>query len=361
MANRYWVGGGSSTNWDATGSTNWSATDGGSNNATVPTTGDDVFFKSSANCAINVNTADLNSLDMTGYSGSCSTSTFLKSINIVPTGAGTTNCVLVNFSFSPTNLGRFYLKPPTGATINFYPPSDMGSGELYITAAAGKVSLQGDYYATNFLFYVAGNSGALNFESNGYSLNTMRFNFDTSVIDLTNSTITCRSGQSTPWYCGGASGVNLTIDLTGTTLNLDSSISANQYLGNKTYNIINCSGRFTTVGSATISELNLNNAGNATGLKVTSGSTLTVSTFTTNGYASNLSKIAATSAGTPFNIIKAGGGTISEDYMSIQDCAASPANTWYAGTHSTNVSGNSGWVFSGIPRARAPLPVYHRP
>jgi hypothetical protein len=46
---RYWVGGGSSANWDATGPTNWSATSGGANNASIPTSADDVFFDSASN------------------------------------------------------------------------------------------------------------------------------------------------------------------------------------------------------------------------------------------------------------------------------------------------------------------------
>lgn len=43
-AARFWVGGGSSANWNATSPTNWSATSGGSNNATVPGSSDDVTF-----------------------------------------------------------------------------------------------------------------------------------------------------------------------------------------------------------------------------------------------------------------------------------------------------------------------------
>lgn len=43
-ASRYWVGGGSSTNWNATTNTNWGSVSGGANNATVPTSADDVFF-----------------------------------------------------------------------------------------------------------------------------------------------------------------------------------------------------------------------------------------------------------------------------------------------------------------------------
>lgn len=44
MATRYWVGGGSSANWNATAPTNWSATSGGANDASVPTSVDDVIF-----------------------------------------------------------------------------------------------------------------------------------------------------------------------------------------------------------------------------------------------------------------------------------------------------------------------------
>jgi len=37
---------------------------------------------------------------------------------------------------------------------------------------------------------------------------------------------------------------------------------------------------------------------------------------------------------------------ISCDYMHITNCAATPAATWYAGTHSTDNGGNTGWVFT---------------
>jgi hypothetical protein len=43
-ASRFWVGGGSSANWNAITNTNWSATSGGSNNASVPASTDDVTF-----------------------------------------------------------------------------------------------------------------------------------------------------------------------------------------------------------------------------------------------------------------------------------------------------------------------------
>ena len=88
MADKYWVGGGSSSNWDAASNTNWSATDGGANNASVPANGDDVFLKSAADCALNTHTANLNSFDMTSYTGTLSGT---QNIKIKPS-SGTVVC-----------------------------------------------------------------------------------------------------------------------------------------------------------------------------------------------------------------------------------------------------------------------------
>ena len=43
-ADRYWVGGGSSTNWSATGNTNWGTASGVQDNASVPGSGDNAIF-----------------------------------------------------------------------------------------------------------------------------------------------------------------------------------------------------------------------------------------------------------------------------------------------------------------------------
>lgn len=43
-ASRYWVGGGSSNTWNATGNTNWGSSSGTQDNASVPTSADDVIF-----------------------------------------------------------------------------------------------------------------------------------------------------------------------------------------------------------------------------------------------------------------------------------------------------------------------------
>jgi hypothetical protein len=73
MAARYWVGGGSSANWNATAPTNWSATSGGAGNASVPnSTADTANFdgaggSGNSNCTLSA-IASVNALVITaGY------------------------------------------------------------------------------------------------------------------------------------------------------------------------------------------------------------------------------------------------------------------------------------------------------
>lgn len=44
MAARYWIGGGTNSNWNASPTTNWAATSGGAVRVAIPTSADDVFF-----------------------------------------------------------------------------------------------------------------------------------------------------------------------------------------------------------------------------------------------------------------------------------------------------------------------------
>jgi hypothetical protein len=75
------------------------------------------------------------------------------------------------------------------------------------------------------------------------------------------------------------------------------------------------------------------------------GSTTTVINWTITGTAGNVVTVRSTTGGA-HNLVKIGGGVIAVNYLSITDSSATPANTWYAGANSTNVSNNSGWIFS---------------
>lgn len=81
MAARFWVGGGSSANWNATGPTNWSSTSGGANDQTVPGGTDTVTFDGAgANgntaCTVSVSTGNILSLTFTsGYTNTITQNT----------------------------------------------------------------------------------------------------------------------------------------------------------------------------------------------------------------------------------------------------------------------------------------------
>lgn len=85
---------------------------------------------------------------------------------------------------------------------------------------------------------------------------------------------------------------------------------------------------------------------------VTAGTTQHVTTCSINGSVGQEITLNSTTTGT-FALVKDGGGTISCDYLNIQHSVATPASTWYAGTHSTNnqavATAGSGWIFTDVP------------
>ena len=68
------------------------------------------------------------------------------------------------------------------------------------------------------------------------------------------------------------------------------------------------------------------------------------------GSSSAVTNISSSSSSVPFNIIKFRPGLVICNNVSITRSAATPTNTWYA-INSTNVAGNTGWVF-GPPSRR---------
>lgn len=111
-ASKFWVGGGTSTNWDASPTTNWANTSGGAGNQTVPVAGDSVFFDGNSGTGAAVwNTAiSLATLDCTGSKNLVTHNSILLTISsgnlVLPTGAGGTYTAVSSssqFTFSGTS------------------------------------------------------------------------------------------------------------------------------------------------------------------------------------------------------------------------------------------------------------------
>lgn len=92
MAARYWVAGGASANWDATGNTNWGTASNTQDNAAVPTAADDVYFDGvgtgAANCTIS-SASVARSVNFTGYANTLTHNAgFTLTIGDATAGAG---------------------------------------------------------------------------------------------------------------------------------------------------------------------------------------------------------------------------------------------------------------------------------
>jgi hypothetical protein len=150
MATRYWVGGGSTGAWSATGNTNWGTASGTADNASVPTTGDDVIFDGaggtgSANCTA-FTTTSLNSfVQTTGYTGTF-THTAGTTLTITgndagsPGGAGPTFQIGANSSWTASNATTSVITvTSTTGTVTFTCNSSGSSrniGALTLSGAA---------------------------------------------------------------------------------------------------------------------------------------------------------------------------------------------------------------------------------
>jgi len=115
-------------------------------------------------------------------------------------------------------------------------------------------------------------------------------------------------------------------------------------------------GQLTITGNSTATFNNITNSVQPCTLTIATGlGTPTFINFNLRGTAGNLVTINSNVAGTRATIRKAS-GTVYGDYLSIQDINATgvtgqtnSAPTWYAGPTSTNVSNNTGWIFTRLP------------
>jgi hypothetical protein len=103
-------------------------------------------------------------------------------------------------------------------------------------------------------------------------------------------------------------------------------------------------GALTISGSNTLA--NIQATTRPSTITFTAGTTQTFTAFTLAGTAGNLVTINSVTPGSQFTLSKTS-GTVTASYLSIQDSNATGGATWnaYNGTN-TNVSNNTGWLFS---------------
>lgn len=160
---RFWVGGGATSNWNEAGGgvTNWGTASNTQDNASVPANGDDVFFDGvgtgAADCVVNTQTAILNSFDMTGYANTLSGT---SQIRISGSPGTTQNCI---FDGTITWTGNLSLQPGSSTSfINFTTNGTLFTTISILTGGGTDLVILQDnlsFSASKTNYILLGNSG----------------------------------------------------------------------------------------------------------------------------------------------------------------------------------------------------------
>ena len=203
-----------------------------------------------------------------------------------------------------------------------------------------------------------GSTRALNVERDTF--NTNNFNVTVGLFNSNYSNVRTINMGSGTWTITGtgtvwniATTTNLTLNPSTSTIVLsDTSATARTFAGGGlTYYNLTIGG---TTGTSTLTFTGSNTFNTLSSTKTvahtilfTASTTNTFTTFNINGTSGNVVTIGSVTAAS-HTLAKAGGGTVTADYLSISRSTATPTLTWLA-TNSTDGGNNSGWYFGAFP------------
>jgi len=338
--NRYWVGG--SGTWDVTNVTNWSATSGGAGGAYAPTSIDAVFIDANSGGGTIgvVGSVDAGSLDCTGFTGTLTSDYYA------------TPRLLGNLTLNATATYDLWFGV-FGSTILTSNGAISSGLKPRITVSDGTLTLGDDISFYNIV--ILNNS---TFSTNNHNVTTNLLEiYEASTLNLGSSSITLSYFIIHPEVTlnAGTSTINMRIDV-------QDPYDWEFYGGDHTYYNLNfLTDADTDTGYGGVYDNNtfhsITNSVQPIDVIFQSGYTQTITgTFGVSGTAGNLVTLRSTLPGTQFTLVKAS-GTVSSDYLSLQDSNATGGAAWYAGTHSTDVSNNTGWTFTAPPGGSIPISI----
>lgn len=295
----------------------------------VPLPQDDVVIGAGASGTI---TGDMpragRSIDYTGFTGTLTNSVIATTYGNLTLASGMT---VTNSSVNFAGRGSQTITT-NGKSMN---------STISFAAAGGTYTLQDSLAmlaAGNFTV----NSGTV--DANGFNVSiASNFNFAGGTLFMRSGTFTTTTAVAgTPWTASG------TINAGTSTIVLNNGGGANAQTfsgGGKTYYNLAIQGggsTMTIAGSSTFNGVSIVPGRTVAG---TAGTTQTVASganFSATGTAASPITLQSSSAGTQWTL-SVPSGTVSCDYLVLQDSKATGGATFLAGSHSSNVSGNTGW------------------
>jgi hypothetical protein len=346
---RFWVGGGSANTWAATGNTNWSTSSGGANNASVPTSTDDVCFDSNSGTGNSVIAAviTVKSLDCSGTGGSGSPYT----------GTLTHNAVNLDIENSLTLFSQMtYTIASASSTLNFL-GSTSGQTVTLGGQSTGSVIFNGTGAWTlgssltgasiNSIFTLTKGT----FSTGNFAVTMGKLastNSNTRSLSLGSSTLTL-SQTGTVWDLGTTTGLTFSAGTSTIVFTSNSGAGKTFNGGGLTYNNVTLSiagsGTFTFTGANTFNTLSIDRPpGGGVIFPASTTQTVTALSFA-GGFPPSVVTFTSSSPGTQYTISQAS-GSVCTNYLNLTDSKVTGGASFFAGSDSTNTSDNSGWQFT---------------
>lgn len=197
-------------------------------------------------------------------------------------------------------------------------------------------------------------TGTMTLSRGGF--NTGTYNLTTGLLSITGTgtraftsasgTVTL-SGTGSVWDASTVTGLTFSVGSTVIAIT-DTSASSKTFVGGGLtyYDVVaTATGNGTIIIQGSNAYRNLTSTGGPKTFTITAGTTQTFTAESVLGSSGNLVTFQSSSNGNTYAFSQASGNVIC-DYLSLRDSVATGGATWYAGSHSTNVSGNTGWLFS---------------
>lgn len=306
----------------------------------VPLPQDNVVFNASSANVTLLNPRLGKNIDFTGYTN---TVTMGSNMDIFGSFTASSTMTFSNWNITLTFGGRgSYTITMAGKSIASSPVLNAPGGTLTQADAAtfsgGWIVTQGSWTTGN------------------YSLTAQQFTSTGSLtrsINLGTSTITATGTGNITYWNVTATGLTLSASQSTITLGTTSTqerifSGAGLIYGAVNYNINGSTGSWRWAGSNVVDSVAFSDSTNARTWNITAGTVNGIKTFAPNGTSGKLMTIQSLTAGSPV-YLKITGAPQSIDYLSVKDVYSVMGHKFYAGTNSTNVSGNLNVLFTTAP------------